>query len=100
VYPGEVERVIAGIDGVEEVVVVGTPNERWGEAVKAVVVARPGAGLDAEAIVEACRRELAGYKKPVEVEFANDLPKTSTGKVLRRELRDRQWSGRDRRVGQ
>jgi long-chain acyl-CoA synthetase len=100
VYPAEVERVIAGMEGVEEVAVVGTPSERWGEAVKAVVVARPESGLDAEAIIEACRRELASYKKPVEVEFVDSLPKTSTGKVLRRELRDRQWSGRDRRVGQ
>jgi acyl-CoA synthetase (AMP-forming)/AMP-acid ligase II len=88
------------MEGVEEVVVVGTPSERWGEAVKAVVVVRPGSGLDAEGIIEACRRELASYKKPVEVEFVDSLPKTSTGKILRRELRDRQWSGRDRRVGQ
>jgi acyl-CoA synthetase (AMP-forming)/AMP-acid ligase II len=100
VYPAEVERVIAGVEGVEEVVVVGAPSERWGEAVKAIVVARPGSGLDAEVIVEACRREIASYKKPVEVEFVDNLPKTNTGKVLRRELRESQWYGRDRRVGQ
>ena len=100
VYPAEVERVIAELEEVEEVVVVGAPNERWGEAVKAVVVKRPDSRLDADGVIDACRKELAGYKKPVEVEFVDLLPKTSSGKVLRRELRDRQWSGKDRRVGQ
>lgn len=100
VYPAEVERVIDRLEDVEEVVVIGTPNERWGEAVKAVVVRKPGSEIDAEAVIQACRAELAGYKKPVEVEFVEQLPKTSTGKVLRRELRDRQWAGKDRSVGQ
>lgn len=100
VYPAEVERVISELEEVEEVVVVGAPNERWGEAVKAVVVTRPGSMLDADGVIDACLTKLAGYKKPVEVEFVERLPKTSSGKILRRELRDRQWSGRDRRVGQ
>ena len=99
VYPAEVERVIAGLEGVSEVVVVGTPNERWGEAVKAIVVARPGFALDADRVIGVCREHLASYKKPVEVEFVDRLPKGSTGKILRRELRDRQWSGEERRVG-
>jgi acyl-CoA synthetase (AMP-forming)/AMP-acid ligase II len=99
VYPAEVERVIAGLEGVSEVVVVGTPNERWGEAVKAIVVARPGFALDANRVIGVCREHLASYKKPVEVEFVDRLPKGSTGKILRRELRDRQWSGEERRVG-
>jgi acyl-CoA synthetase (AMP-forming)/AMP-acid ligase II len=100
IYPAEVERVIAGLEEVSEVVVVGTPSERWGEAVKAVVVVRPGFELDADRVVDVCRRNLASYKKPVEVEFVDYLPKGSTGKILRRELRDREWSGKERRVGQ
>jgi acyl-CoA synthetase (AMP-forming)/AMP-acid ligase II len=100
IYPAEVERVIAGLEEVSEVVVVGTPSERWGEAVKAVVVVRPGFELDADRVVDVCRRNLASYKKPVEVEFVDHLPKGSTGKILRRELRDREWSGKERRVGQ
>jgi long-chain acyl-CoA synthetase len=100
IYPAEVERVIAGLEEVSEVVIVGTPNERWGEAVKAVVVVRPGFELDAERVIGVCRENLASYKKPVEVEFVDHLPKGSTGKILRRELRDQQWSGKERRVGQ
>ncbi len=100
IYPAEVERVIAGLEEVSEAVVVGTPSERWGEAVKAVVVVRPGFELDADRVVDVCRRNLASYKKPVEVEFVDHLPKGSTGKILRRELRDREWSGKERRVGQ
>lgn len=100
IYPGEIEGVINELPEVDEVVVIGVPSEQWGEAVKAVVVVRAGFGLDADRIIRACRRELAGYKKPVEVEFVERLPKTSTGKILRRELRDRQWSGKERRVGQ
>jgi long-chain acyl-CoA synthetase len=100
VYPAEVERVIAALPEVSEVVVVGMPNERWGEAVKAVVVVRPGFELDTDQVIDECRKHLAGYKKPVEVEFVDSLPKTSTGKILRRELRNRHWSGKDRKVGQ
>jgi long-chain acyl-CoA synthetase len=100
VYPAEVERVIAELEEVGEVVVVGTPSERWGEAVKAIVVVRPGFELAADRIIDECRRNLASYKKPVEVEFVDQLPKGSTGKILRRELRDRQWSRKERRVGQ
>jgi acyl-CoA synthetase (AMP-forming)/AMP-acid ligase II len=100
VYPAEVERVIAGLEEVSEVVVIGAPNERWGEAVKAVVVIRPGFELDADRVIDVCRRNLASYKKPVEVKFVEHLPKGNTGKILRRELRDQQWSGKERRVGQ
>jgi acyl-CoA synthetase (AMP-forming)/AMP-acid ligase II len=100
VYPAEVERVIAGLKEVSEVVVVGTPHEHWGEAVKAIVEVRPGFELSAGRIIDACRKHLASYKKPVEVEFVDHLPKGSTGKILRRELRDRQWLGKERRVGQ
>ena len=98
VYPAEIERCIAEHPGVREVAVVGVPDERWGEAVKAFVVARGDAELDEDAIVAYCRTGLASYKKPRYVEFVEDLPKGSTGKILKRELVSAEWAGRERRV--
>jgi acyl-CoA synthetase (AMP-forming)/AMP-acid ligase II len=99
VYPAEVERVIETLPEVHEVVVVGAPDERWGETVTAVIALKAGAQLSAERIVEVCRQQLAGYKKPTSVHFVGDLPKNSTGKLLRREVRERFWEGRERSVG-
>jgi acyl-CoA synthetase (AMP-forming)/AMP-acid ligase II len=98
VYPAEIERCIAELPGVREVAVVGIPDEHWGEAVKAFVVARDGAELDDDAIVAHCRMGLAAYKKPRHVEFVDDLPKGSTGKILKRELVSAEWAGKERRV--
>ncbi|GGO94411.1 class I adenylate-forming enzyme family protein [Wenjunlia tyrosinilytica] len=91
VYPGEVERVIESLDGVQEAVVVGVPHPRWGEAVAAVVVTEAGHRIEASDIVDVCRSSLAGFKKPVYVEFADRLPRTGTGKVSRRQVRDLYW---------
>lgn len=98
VYPAEVESLIAEHPGVREVAVVGVPDERWGEAVKAFVVVRDGAELDEDAILAHCRTGLASYKKPQHVEFVHDLPKGSTGKILKRELVSSEWAGRERHV--
>jgi acyl-CoA synthetase (AMP-forming)/AMP-acid ligase II len=81
-----------------EVAVVGVPDERWGEAVKAVVVLRAGMTASEAELVEHCRARLAGYKKPQSVEFVAELPKGSTGKILKREIRERFWQGVSRRV--
>jgi acyl-CoA synthetase (AMP-forming)/AMP-acid ligase II len=81
VYPGEVERVINAIPGVAEVSVVRCHHDRWGEGVAAVVVTMPGVELSKADIVDACRSELADYKKPVLVSFVPGLPRTSTGKI-------------------
>jgi len=86
ISPQEIEEVIAAIPGVEEVGVTSIPDEMLGQAVKAVVVARTGAKLTARAIKAHCRRELAAYKVPKEVEFAETLPHTATGKVQRLRL--------------
>lgn len=86
IYPAEIERVIAGVPGVAEVAVIGVPHPRWGEAVRAYVVAEPGATLTEHDIVEGCLAELSSYKKPLSVEFLADLPRTSTGKVDKRSL--------------
>lgn len=90
VYPSEVEHVLAEHPDVADVAVVGLAHAKWGEAVHAVVVNRPGASEDAEGLRQWCRSRLAGYKCPAAVTFIaqNDMPRNSTGKVLHRVLRD------------
>jgi acyl-CoA synthetase (AMP-forming)/AMP-acid ligase II len=98
IYPREIEEVICRHPGVFEVAVIGIPDAHWGEATKALVVPRAGERLTEADIVEHCRRYLASYKKPQSVEFLPALPKNAYGKVLKRELRDRFWAGRARKV--
>ncbi len=88
VYPNEIEDVVMRHPGVRECVVLGVPDERKGEAVK-LFVSLKETTLDAEALRAHCRRFLTGYKVPSHVEILDDLPKSSVGKLLRRELRDR-----------
>jgi acyl-CoA synthetase (AMP-forming)/AMP-acid ligase II len=87
VYSRQVEDVIYQHPGVVEVAVIGLPDEHWGENVCAVVVLEPGASASANEIIQICRDNLAGYKKPKRVEFVDALPKNASGKVLKRELR-------------
>jgi acyl-CoA synthetase (AMP-forming)/AMP-acid ligase II len=91
VYPSEVEQVLAGHPDVRDVAVIGLPHATWGEAVTAVVVARPGTSPTAAALTALTRRLLAGYKIPREIRFIADeeMPRTATGKILHRVLRDR-----------
>ncbi len=86
VYPNEVEKVLAGLAGVKECAVIGVPDAASGEAVKAFVV-RDDPNLDAKAVRDFCKSELASYKVPRLVEFRDDLPKSNVGKILRKELR-------------
>jgi long-chain acyl-CoA synthetase len=88
VYPAEVERVLRGHPAVAEVVVVGVPDDRWGEAVAAVVVARPGVEVDEDELRTWAGERVAGYKGPKQVVFVENLPRNAAGKVLRRRLRD------------
>jgi long-chain acyl-CoA synthetase len=87
VYPVEVEEALAQHPAVDEVAVIGVPHERWGETVTALVVPRAGATLDADELVAFARARLAGYKLPRSIEFVGALPRTPSGKVLKRELR-------------
>jgi long-chain acyl-CoA synthetase len=89
VYPVEVEEALAQHPDVAEVAVIGVPDERWGETVKALVVARAGRSPTADELVAFARERLAGYKLPRSVEFVDDLPRTPSGKVLKRKLRER-----------
>jgi fatty-acyl-CoA synthase len=88
VYPGEVERCIEEIPGVVEVAVVGAPHPRWGQSVVAVVIVDEAVGLTEQMIVEHCRQRLAGYKKPSRVFLVPELPRTTSLKVARGELRE------------
>ncbi len=87
VYPNEVESIIAELEGVLEVGVIGVPDGKRGEVVKAVIARKDPALTEADVIAH-CRKELTAYKVPKIVEFRNELPKTNVGKILRRELRD------------
>ncbi len=98
IYPREIEEVICAHPSVLEVSVLGVPDEKWGESVKALVVTRPGMSVSEAEIIEHCRRGLASYKKPSSVEFLEALPKNAYGKILKRELREPYWRGHMRRV--
>jgi long-chain acyl-CoA synthetase len=87
VYPNEIESIVMMHEGVVECAVVGVPDRKSGEAVKLYVVRRDER-LKASQLIAHCRTQLAGYKCPREVEFRTELPKSSVGKILRRELRD------------
>jgi long-chain acyl-CoA synthetase len=88
VFPNEIEAIVAGLDGVLECACVGVPDEKSGESVKLFVV-RKDDGLEAQAVKQHCRQHLTGYKVPRHIEFIDALPKSTVGKILRRELRDR-----------
>jgi long-chain acyl-CoA synthetase len=99
VYSGEVEAVIYGHPAVREVAVFGVPDPQWGELVMACVVLKPGTALTADDLVAFCRRSLASYKLPRRIEFPEtDLPKSSTGKILKRTLREHFWTQQQRAV--
>jgi long-chain acyl-CoA synthetase len=87
VYPQEVEQVLGQHPDIADAAVVGVPDALYGEAVAAFVQPRPGAQLSAESVIEHCRAQLAGYKKPRHVIFVDALPRNSLGKVLKSELR-------------
>ncbi|MBS1797700.1 MAG: AMP-binding protein [Acidobacteria bacterium] len=89
VYPSEVERVLQEHPAVYEVAVIGVPSEKWGEEVKAVVVLKPGASAGPRDIIDFCEGRLAGFKKPKTVEFIDRLPRNLTGKILKKDLRER-----------
>jgi len=98
VYPNEVENAIFGHPAVQEVAVIGVPDEKWGEAVKAVVVLKAGHEASEEDIIAYARERIGGFKLPKSVDFIAALPRNATGKVLRRTLREPHWAGRERQV--
>jgi acyl-CoA synthetase (AMP-forming)/AMP-acid ligase II len=98
VYPAEVEAVIDSYPGVHENAVFGIPDDTWGERVHAVVVTKDGSELDTDQIIAYCRSHLASHKVPRSVDFINELPHTVSGKILKREVRNKYWEKVDRLI--
>jgi fatty-acyl-CoA synthase len=99
VYPAEVEAVLYRHPQVAEVSVIGVPDEKWGETVMAVVVAKPGSELSEADLDQHCRDQLGGFKRPRRYSFVDALPRNAGGKILKRELRAKYWAGHARQVG-
>jgi len=98
VYSREVEEAMTSHPGVLEAAVIGAPDERWGEAVVAFVVRRPGHDVGADALIAHCRERIAAYKRPRDVRFIDALPKLPNGKIEKFKLRAPLWAGRERAV--
>ena len=98
VYPAEVESAIYGHDDVLEVAVIGVPDDKWGEAVKAVCVPKPGHTVDPESVITYARTKIAGFKVPKSIDVIEALPRNASGKIFRKDLRAPYWEGRERQV--
>ncbi|MCW5638012.1 MAG: AMP-binding protein [Rubrivivax sp.] len=98
VDPAEVERVILQHPAIAEVVVLGVPDAQWGEAVKAVVELKPGASVDGPALIALCKERLGSVKAPKSVDFVAALPRSTVGKVLKKDLREAYWKDAERRI--
>ena len=98
IYSPEIERVLAEHPAVMEVAVIGVPDDRWGEVVKAVVSLKPGTAATEDELIAYCREHLAHFKCPRSVDVIEALPRNPTGKILKRELRAPYWQGRDRTI--
>ena len=98
VYPSEVEQVIWGHPAVQDCAVIGVPDEKWGEAVKAVVELNSGQRATAEELIALCKERLGSVKAPKSVDFVDSLPRSPVGKVLKKDLRARYWQGTTRSI--
>lgn len=98
VYPLEVEQVVLSHPAVQDCAVVGVPDEKWGEAIKAVVQLKAGNTIPADELITFCKQRLGSVKAPKSVDFVATLPRSPVGKVMRREVRKRYWDGHERRI--
>ncbi len=98
VYPAEIENILKKNEEIVDSAVIGVPDEKWGEAVKAVVVKRPDSAITENDVIEFCRKYLAGFKIPKSVDFVDQVPRSFVGKALKKELRKKYWEGRDRQI--
>ena len=98
VYPAEVEKVLSQCSGISDVAVIGVPDDRWGEAVKALVVLQPGSEISAQDIIAYAQQRIARFKCPKSIDFIESVPRNPSGKILKKILREPYWTGFDRRV--
>jgi len=98
IYPREIEEVLIQHPAVREVSVIGVPDPKWGEAIKAVIALNPGYTASEKELIDFCRDNIASYKKPKSVDFVEELPKSNYGKILKRELREPYWKDSVRKV--
>ncbi len=98
VFPREVEEVLYGHPAVSEAAVVGVPDDVWVERVHAEVVLKEGHAATTADLIDYCKERLARYKAPKSVEIVKALPKSPQGKILKREIRQKYWQGRDRKI--
>jgi acyl-CoA synthetase (AMP-forming)/AMP-acid ligase II len=98
VFPNEIEAILNTHPAVLDCAVIGVPDEKWGEAVKAVVQTKPGCQVSEEELVSLCKRELGSVKTPKTIEFWIELPRSAVGKVLKRDIREKFWHGQWRSV--
>lgn len=98
VYPSEVEQVLWAHPAVQDCAVIGVPDDKWGEAVKAVVELNAGQSVEAEALLALCKEKLGSVKAPKSVDFVAALPRSPAGKVLKKDLRAQYWQGQQRRI--
>lgn len=98
IYPAEIESALFGHQAIADIAVFGVPDDKWGEAVKAVVVVKPGSSVTEAELIAFARQKIAGFKIPKSVDFMAVLPRNPSGKLLKRELREPYWKDKDRRV--
>lgn len=98
VFPNEVEQVLSGHPAVQDCAVIGVPDEKWGEAVKAIIQLKQGQACGEDELISLCKRELGSVKTPKSIVFSGELPRSPAGKVLKAELRKQYWQDRERAV--
>ena len=98
VYPAMVEQVLWAHPAVQDCAVIGVPDDKWGEAVKAVVELNPGHSVGADELVALCKDKLGSVMAPKSIDFIERLPRSAAGKVLKKDLREAYWRGRTSRI--
>ena len=98
IFPLEIEQILLAHPDVQDCAVIGVPDEKWGEAVKAVIVRSPGSTVSDKELMDFCRNSLGGMKTPKSVDFVDDLPKSAAGKILKRMIREKYWKEQERKV--
>jgi acyl-CoA synthetase (AMP-forming)/AMP-acid ligase II len=98
IYPAEIEEVLYSHPKIFEAAVIGIPDERWGESVKALVILMEGESTTEDEIIEFCKKRLGGFKVPRSISFLTEFPKTTSGKILKRILREEYWKGKEVKV--